>query len=136
MQVTKARRPRTESGRPRRITNSEWPDFGESPAKKRDGVVCILDSIQNMVDGTLGVRPKTMNKMRFARDTGAGFIIIPRDKLQPGWGTEVDTDAAPSRVRDANGNLLWLEESVWLTVRFRNTLLRVTILVAERIEVK
>lgn len=59
-----------------------------------------------MVDGTLGVRPRTMNTMSFALDTGAGFNIDRGEALLTGWENEVYIESALSRLSDSNSNPL------------------------------
>lgn len=71
-----------------------------------------------MVDGTLGVSPKTMQSILFALYTGAGLNNIRREELPPEWENEVDINSAYPRVIYANGNPLALGKTVWLTVRF------------------
>lgn len=82
---SKERRPRNKNGRQRRRSSAEQAGFGKFPAKSSDGVVLILISINYMVDGTLGVSPKTMKPMRFDLDKGAGSNLIRREDFPPGW---------------------------------------------------
>lgn len=73
---------------------------------------------------------------RFAFDTGAGFNIICRAALEPGWEYKGDEKAKPPRLSIENGRPLRLGKSVGLTMRLSNTLYREKLIVAERLAVE
>lgn len=77
-----------------------------------------------------------MTAARFAFDTGLDFDIICKSALPEGWEYEVDKKAKPLSSRDANGRPLSLGQSLWLTVRFTNTLYRVKFIVSERLSLE
>lgn len=73
---------------------------------------------------------------RYALDTAAGFIIILKSALLPGWESEVVEKVRTSRLSDENCRPLSLGQGVWLTVWFDNTIYRVKFIVAERLVVE
>lgn len=80
--------------------NREQAGFDSLPAKRSDGVVCILDSVHYTVEVTVGVVPRKITKMRCSLDTGAVFKIIRRDSLPPGLEYHVHSNATPPRLSD------------------------------------
>lgn len=73
---------------------------------------------------------------RYVFDTGENFNLIRRSAPLVGCGDYVDTTTEPPKPNYANGRPLALGESIWLTVRFGNTLLRVRFIVSERLAVE
>lgn len=87
----------------RKYNRTNWVQFGPRRPRilgvrgpnstqllvEKEGVVCTLEYVNYMFDGTVGLRSDTMVSMRFKFDNGAGFRIIRRQSLKLGWESGV-----------------------------------------------
>lgn len=77
-----------------------------------------------------------MQTQKFSLDTGAGMNKICRSKFHEGWEDVIDLKDNWRKFSDDNGCLLPLGASIWLTVRFSNSLYLVKFVVAEMLHVQ
>jgi len=97
---------------------------------------CLLLAEEHyVVSGTIGVTAKYQIPKQFVLDTGAGYNVIRRNALPPGWEQYVTTSKGLPSLGDAGGHTLNIQHEVVLRVRFGNSLYRVAFLVAEKLSV-
>lgn len=99
-------------------------------------MICTISETPYLVDGTLRVDTVVMITKRFTFDTGAGFNLIRSSAFPVGWEKKMYVKTPEIRLNDAARSSPALGESVWLTVRFGNTLHGVRFIVADRLAVK
>lgn len=81
-------------------------NFGQENRVSQDGSICTLSATHYLSYGSLGAFHDSMVTARFALDTGAGFNVIRQSSLPPNCESQVDENATPPKLCDANGRPL------------------------------
>ena len=76
-----------------------------------------------------------MSPLLITADTGTGYNLIRKDHLPGDWQKFLVEDPKLPQLGDANGNLIYIEAVVHLSVRLGNTIYRVPFLIAEQLAV-
>lgn len=77
-------------------------DFGNQSKVVEDGVICVLSATLYFLDVTIGATNNVVMDSRFSLDTGAGFNIINKSALPPGWEHQFDKKVTPPTLKDEN----------------------------------
>ena len=97
---------------------------------------CLMLAHQHyVVSGSIGTTAKLQTPLPFVIDTGAGYNVIRKSSLPPGWKGFVTGSTDLPALGDAGGHALNTLHEVLLRVRFGNALYRVSFLVVEKLAV-
>lgn len=104
MELTKVRHHQWRKKRRNEKAIKMRDGFGEQRNVSDDGNIFTLETTHHLVDGTSGSSQEQMMAARFTFDSGAGFNIVRKSVLPPGWESEVVGRARPPNLTDANGS--------------------------------
>ena len=118
-----------------RTKDEKEKDIKPSEPSESVSPFLLLAHEHYVVSGSLGITAKVQTPMPVVIDTGAGYNVIRKAALPPGWEECVTSRRSFPPLGDAGGHALKISREVLLRVRFGNALYRVSFLVAETLAV-